>query len=159
MPHALPRARLATLLLPPGRPDEARPEASVADVPPGGTETVLVIEDDEMVGRLLQRTLVGLGYEVHLANSGLEALAIDTAHPGEIDAVLSDVVLPGISGPETVRRMLASARRALAILFMSGHTDHPLLRDGTLQGAGNFIQKPLTRGQIARKLREVLDAT
>lgn len=160
MHYALPRARpvAPTLTRLPGHTAPARPASPDADAPPRGTETVLIVEDDDMVRRLLQRTLTGLGYEVLLAASGLEALAIERAQPGTIDVVLSDVVLPDISGPETVRRLLATAKREPAILFMSGHTDHPLLRDGTLQGARNFIQKPLTRGQIARKLREVLDA-
>jgi two-component system cell cycle sensor histidine kinase/response regulator CckA len=138
----------------------ALPRARPADVmpPPRGTETVLIIEDDDMVRRLLERTLTGLGYVVLLAATGHEALAIERAHPGEIHLVLSDVVLPDISGPETVRRLLATAQHAPGILYMSGHTDHPLLRDGTLQGARNFIQKPLTRAEIAHKLREVLDA-
>lgn len=158
MHYALPRARVAPLLLPPGPDKAARPEARGTDVPPRGTETVLVIEDDDMVRRLLRRTLEGLGYRVLMAAGGPEALAIDADHPGQIDVVLSDVVLPDISGPETVRRLLARTLRAPAILYMSGHTDHPLLRDGTLQGARNFIQKPLTRGELARKLREVIDA-
>lgn len=143
MPDALPRARDA---------------GAVPETPPRGTETVLVIEDDEMVRGLLRRTLEGLGYRVLLAPSGNAALAVHAEHGSPIDAVLSDVVLPDISGPETVRRILASSGHAPAILFMSGHTDHPLLRDSTLQGEINFIQKPLTRGEIARKLRDVIDA-
>lgn len=157
MSNALPRARDAAAMPPPvGGPGTT--SASIADTPPRGTETVLVIEDDDMVRALLRRTLEGLGYQVLLAATATEALAHGRAQDGAIDAVLSDVVLPDISGPETVRRLLAASRRAPAILFMSGHTDHPLLRDGTLQGARNFIQKPLTRGGLARKLREVIDA-
>jgi two-component system cell cycle sensor histidine kinase/response regulator CckA len=140
MTNELPRARTA------------------AAMPPRGTETVLLIEDDEAVRCLLGRTLEGLGYRVLTAASGTEALAVDAAHPGETEVVVSDVVLPDISGPETVRRLCRAPGRALAILFMSGHIDHPLLREDVLQGARNFIQKPLTRMAIACKLREVIDA-
>ena len=160
MPHALPRARhvAGAPMLMAGQDEAARPASPPDDTTPGGTETVLIIEDDDMVRRLLHRTLLSLGYQVLLAGNGHDALALGREHAGGIDVVLSDVVLPDISGPETVRRLLASSRREPAILFMSGHTDHPLLRDGTLQGARNFIQKPLTRGDIARKLRDVIDA-
>ena len=156
MHRALPRARPDT----PAHGSTSGPAGAPPDAatPHARLETVLVVEDDDMVRRLLGRTLEGLGYTVLMASCGLEALALERAHEGGIDVVLSDVVLPDISGPETVRRLLAASRRAPAILFMSGHTDHPLLRDGTLQGARNFIQKPLTRGDIARKLRDVIDA-
>ncbi len=152
MPLALPEARLCADLPPVQGARADRPAA------PRGTETVLILEDDDTVRALLARTLRGLGYSVHVAANSGEALAVQQAHPDAIDAVLSDVVLPHVSGPETVRRLVAAARRVPAVLFMSGHTDHPLLRDGTLQGARNFIQKPLTRMTIACKLREVIDA-
>lgn len=132
----------------------ALPRARAAAEAP--TETVLVLEDDAAVRALLARTLEGLGYSVHLAATGAEALAIADAHPDAIDVILSDVVLPGISGPETVRRILSSPGRPPAVLFMSGYTDHPALRDGTVQ-TSHFITKPLTRGAIAHKLRAVID--
>lgn len=138
MSHELPRARPA--------------------MPPPGTETVLLIEDDVAVLRLLERTLEALGYRVLSAASGGDALAVAAAHAGEIDVVLSDVVLPDISGPETVRRLQAASPHPLATLFMSGHADHPLLRGRTAQEERNFIQKPLTRMAIAHKLREAIDA-
>ena len=134
------------------------PAPPVACSCPRGIETVLVIEDDELVRRLLGRTLVHLGYQVHLAATGTEALAVHQAHGPGIDAVLCDVVMPDISGPEAVRRMLAGARRQPAVIFMSGHTDHALLSDGRLQCARYFLQKPLVRATIARTLRDALDA-
>lgn len=133
------------------------PSAPVSPLPARGTETVLVIEDDDAVRTLLGRALRGLGYDVHLAATGLEALALYELHGDRIDALLADVVMPGISGPETVRRILAAGGRQPAVIFMSGHTDHALLRDGRLQGARNFLQKPLARAAIARMLRDVLD--
>ena len=137
----------------------AQPVSALVSVrPEGGTETVLVIEDDDMVRKLLRRTLEGLGYGVHAAATSREAIATYRAHGAEIDAVLADVVLPDGNGPDTVRHILATATARPAVLFMSGHTDHALLRDGTLQQASNFMQKPLSRATVARKLREALDA-
>ncbi|MDQ3169841.1 MAG: ATP-binding protein, partial [Acidobacteriota bacterium] len=130
----------------------------VTGADPRGTETVLVIEDDETVRKLLKRSLEGLGYGVLAAATSRDAIATYHAHGAAIDAVLCDVVLPDVGGPETVRQILAMAAQAPAVLFMSGHTDHALLRDGTLQDASNFMQKPLVRATIARKLREVIDA-
>ena len=125
---------------------------------PRGTETVLIIEDDDLVRTLLGRSLAGLGYQVHLAATGAEALAVYERHGAGIDAVLCDVVMPDISGPEAVRRMLDGACRQPAVIFMSGHTDHALLSDGRLQCARYFLQKPLVRATLARTLRDALDA-
>ena len=125
---------------------------------PRGTETVLVVEDDQFVRALLRRTLEGLGYAVHLAASGGEALALHETHRHGIDAVLCDVVMPDISGPETVARMLDRGGRAPAVIFMSGHTNHALLTDERLHCARAFMQKPLLRATIARTLRDVIDA-
>ena len=133
------------------------PSAPVSTAPSRGAETVLVIEDDDAVRLLLGRTLRKLGYEVHLAATGLEALVQYEMYGDRIDVLLSDVVMPGISGPETVRRILAAGGRQPGVIFMSGHTDHALLRDGRLQCARNFMQKPLARATIARMLRDTLD--
>ena len=132
---------------------------SPSDAPPHprGTETVLIVEDDDVVRTLLGRTLAGLGYQVHLAASGAEALAVHQARGAGIDAVLCDVVMPDLSGPEAVSRMLDGAARQPAVIFMSGHTDHALLSDGRLQCARYFLQKPLVRATIARTLRAALD--
>jgi CheY-like chemotaxis protein len=132
--------------------------APAAPAPPRGTETVLVVEDDDTVRTLLKRTLEGLGYEVHVAASGGEALSVHAEHQDTIDAILCDVIVPDLSGPEIIKRILARAMRVPAVVFMSGHSDHALLRDGVLQTAANFLQKPLMRASIAAKLREAIDA-
>lgn len=133
------------------------PPAPVSVASSRRAETVLVIEDDDAVRMLLGRTLRKLGYDVHLAATGLEALVLYEMHADGIDVLLCDVVMPGISGPETVRRILAAGSRQPPVIFMSGHTDHALLRDGRLQCARNFMQKPLARATIARMLRDTLD--
>jgi len=126
---------------------------------PRGVETVLVIEDDPHVRELLRRTLLSLGYRTHLAGTAAEAAAAHEAHGDAITALLCDVVMPGISGPAIVAGILArSGSRAPKVLFMSGHTSHALLRDGRLRDGNAFIQKPMMRAALARKLREVLDA-
>ena len=149
-----------TVYLPRVEAVRAPPAAAAGVTPPAprGTETVLVVEDDDTVRTLLKRTLEGLGYEVYVAASGGEALAVHAEHHDTIDAILCDVIVPDLAGPEIVRRILARAMRVPAVVFMSGHTDHALLRDGTLQSAANFLQKPLMRATIATKLREALDA-
>ena len=122
-----------------------------------GRETILLLEDDVPLRTLAHRILTSLGYTILEAANGDEALAICAAHQGAIDLVLSDVVLPGLSGPEIVRRIQngTSGPRAL---FMSGYTEHPALREHRQQVAVNFIQKPFERVSLARKVREVLDA-
>ncbi len=122
-----------------------------------GTETVLLIEDDERVRGSVRRMLEPRGYRLLVASDGAEAVALAGAHGGSIDLVLSDVVMPGANGPEAVERVrvLAGPVRAL---FMSGYTDHAVFRSGALEDGMNFIQKPFAPEALARKVREVLDA-
>ncbi len=122
-----------------------------------GVETVLVIEDDAGLRASVDRMLTARGYRVIVARDGAEALALSLEHRGGIDLVLSDVVMPGASGPEVVGLMQASVG-PVRTLFMSGYTDHAAFRSGALQGEMNFIQKPFAPAALARKVREVLDA-
>jgi PAS domain S-box-containing protein len=137
---------------------DAEPQRVVrpAAIPRGGTETVLVVEDDDTVRAAVERILAAQGYTVLVARNGQEALAIAESQPS-IDMVLSDVVMPETNGPELVPRLQAFARDARP-LFMSGYTDHNVLRSGALQVGCNFIQKPFAPEALARKVREVLDA-
>ena len=122
-----------------------------------GTENVLVIEDNTETRTILCRALEGLGYRVLEAGSGDAALALISSQAGAIDVIVSDVIIPGVNGPEVVRQ--AQGRfPGIKALFMSGHTTHALLRDGRLQSGANFIQKPFGSLAFGRKLREVLDA-
>jgi nitrogen-specific signal transduction histidine kinase/CheY-like chemotaxis protein len=138
-----------------GHPEHARERAATTNL--DGSETVLLVEDDHRVRAVLSRMLNARGYQLLIARDGNEAMALAKSHEGRIDLVLSDVVMPGPSGPEIadlVRRRFAGAKA----LFMSGHTDHRALDGRDLQVEGHFIQKPFASESLARGLRKVLDA-
>ncbi len=135
---------------------EARSRAHPA-VPPRGTETILMVEDDDGVLGLGCRVLELLGYTVLCASSGRQALDLARDHKGKIDLVLTDVVMPEMSGRE-VERLLAEAGHAARVLFMSGYTDDAILKHGVLEIGVAFLQKPFTPDALGRKVREVLDA-
>ena len=137
---------------------EYRPQAPTSQEIPRGSEAVLLVEDDSNLRELVARVLRALGYTVYAAGSGGEALAIarDCATP--IDAVITDVVMPGMNGRELVEK-LVEARPRIGFLFMSGYTDDDVLRRGVLHGETAFLQKPFTPDQLARKIRGVIDRT
>jgi len=122
----------------------------------GGSETVLIVEDDASLRALSARILEGNGYTVLLARNGLEALAIASGHGGHIDLVASDVVMPKMNGRPLVEKLLES-RKGMSVLFMSGYTDDEVMRRGVIDGRTAFLQKPFTPAQFAKKVREVLD--
>jgi nitrogen-specific signal transduction histidine kinase len=122
-----------------------------------GHERVLVIEDNAETRTILRRVLEGFGYHVQEAGTGAAALALIGGKAPAVDIIISDVIIPGLNGPEVVRQA-QSRFPTIKALFMSGHTTHALLRDGRLQGGLNFIQKPFGSLALASKLREVLDA-
>ena len=123
---------------------------------PRGSETVLLVEDDTNLRYLVARVLRGCGYTILVAASGAEALAIAEDPKKSIDAVITDVVMPGMNGRELVEKLVA-ARPGIGFLFMSGYTDDDVLRRGGLQGESEFLQKPFTPDQLARKVRGVID--
>lgn len=123
---------------------------------PGGEETILLVEDDASLRALVTRVLKKYGYDVLSAESGIEALAIASSPGARIDAVVTDVVMPGMSGREVVER-LQQLRPGLGYLFMSGYTDDDILKGGVLRGETEFLQKPFTPDQLARKIRDVLN--
>jgi two-component system cell cycle sensor histidine kinase/response regulator CckA len=124
--------------------------------PSPGTETVLLAEDEEVLRRLAREILSGNGYKVLEAANGREALLLSEAHRGEIHLLLTDVVMPKMSGRELGER-IRLLRPDLRILYMSGYTDDAILRHGILEDGIPFLQKPFTPEALARKVREVLD--
>jgi two-component system cell cycle sensor histidine kinase/response regulator CckA len=120
-------------------------------------ETVLMVEDDEVVGRLTQSMLSDLGYDVLTASRGEEALEIAARQPGPIHLLLTDVVMPGLKGPEVATRLLA-VHPETRIVFMSGYAAESLLHQTAVLGTAVFLQKPFTSSKLGGKLREALDA-
>ncbi len=123
----------------------------------GGTETILLVEDEQIVRNLARRVLIQQGYTVLDAPAGAEALALSDAHSGEIHLLLTDVVMPGIGGRELARRF-AARRPDTRLLYLSGYSDDAILRHGLLDPGTFFLQKPFTPQALTNKVREVLDA-
>jgi two-component system cell cycle sensor histidine kinase/response regulator CckA len=123
---------------------------------PRGTETLLVVEDELAVRQLFTTVLRRLGYAVHEASSGTEALRLFTEHVSSIQMIVTDVVMPGMSGGELAQRVRA-VRPAMRILFVSGYTDDKVVRRGVLHGEEDFLQKPFTPMVLAQRVRAALD--
>jgi two-component system, cell cycle sensor histidine kinase and response regulator CckA len=121
-----------------------------------GTETILLAEDEEMVRRLTREVLEMYGYRVLVAAGGGAALLICERHEGPIHLLITDLVMPEMSGRELVARV-ASLRPEMKVLFMSGYTDASATGQGGFEEGSDFIQKPFTPAALARKVREVLD--
>ncbi len=135
--------------------EAARPPASEVA---RGSETVLLVEDEEPVRRVAHDVLVRQGYVVLVAGTPEEAVQLCEQHPGAIDVLLSDVVMPRVSGPELAKRLVVT-RPTMRVIFMSGYTDDAAVRHGVVDASVAYLQKPLTVDSLTRKLREVLDAT
>ena len=121
-----------------------------------GSETILLVEDEEAVRVLLQDILEVEGYTVLVAPNGHEALHACEQRGGPIHLLLTDVVMPGMSGRELVER-LTQRCSAAKVLYMSGYTDDAVVRHGVLDEGVNFLQKPFTPDAVLRKVRETLD--
>ena len=123
----------------------------------GGTETVLVVEDEEAVRRLVFRSLEAHGYKTLPVASAHDALLLCEKRDVEIHLLLTDVVMPQLSGKELAQRA-AALRPGMKVLFMSGYTDDAIVHHGVLDAGTPFLQKPFTPRSLAQKVREVLDA-
>ena len=133
----------------------AEPEPAAEEAVEGGSETVLVVEDEPAVARLAESLLKRLGYRVIAANTPAAAIAAAAAHTGPIDLVLTDVVMPGATGADLVAHLTA-ARPGIRALYMSGYPADEVVRHGVEQGAALFLQKPFTLATLARTVREAL---
>lgn len=121
-----------------------------------GFETILVAEDEELVRELIVQLLSLAGYKVVAARNGAEAVTACENHRGSIELLITDVVMPGMSGNELVQQ-LTPIRPGIKVLFMSGYTGDSVLRHGMLEKGTAFLQKPFTRDALNRKVREILD--
>jgi PAS domain S-box-containing protein len=142
--------------LPAVRDHHVAPVTELDAPAPRGHETVLLVEDEPAVREMTQAALQRHGYTVLPAASGDEAIRIAQANQGVIKVVLTDVVMPGMSGPQLVEQLREECPD-LAALFMSGYTSDAMLRDGIESGETDFLQKPFSTSALAAKLRQVLD--
>jgi PAS domain S-box-containing protein len=122
----------------------------------GGRETVLVAEDDASVREIVTEVLTHKGYRVLRAPDGQTALEMARAEPGEIRLLVTDIVMPSMSGRELAEALVAE-RPGLRVLYMSGYTDDAVVRHGVLEEGLPYLQKPFTPRALAVKVREVLD--
>jgi CheY-like chemotaxis protein len=134
-------------------PREA-PRSSAAKL--GGTETILLTEDEQQLRAVMQRTLEEEGFTVLAAAGGPEAIELCQGYDGEIHLLLTDMIMPRMSGRELVERV-APLRPSMKILFMSGYTERALARRGASDPRFAFLPKPITPDALLRKVREVLD--
>jgi DNA-binding NtrC family response regulator len=122
-----------------------------------GTETILAVEDEIEVRKLVAEILKGQGYEVIEASDGEEAVKVARENIGKkIHLLLTDVVMPGMSGRE-LAVALGLQHPNIKVLYMSGYTNNAIVNHGVLEEGVNYIQKPFTLDALARKVREVLD--
>ena len=121
-----------------------------------GRETILLVEDEPAVRGLVYETLRLQGYTVLAARHGIEALLTSAKYGGPIHLLLTDVVMPQMSGPEVAEKIL-TVRPAIKVLYMSGYPDHPVFDQGGVSRQTGFLQKPFSPPVLAQKVREVLD--
>jgi len=139
-------------------------DAAAAASPPAptatsvhGSETILIVEDDAALRHMAGRLLRAVGYTALAARDGGDALALLQRHDGPVDLMITDMVMPGMSGRE-LATALKGVRPQMKVIFTSGYTDDFLLRDGQFDEGAPFIGKPYTAVQLRSKVREVLDS-
>jgi CheY-like chemotaxis protein len=120
-----------------------------------GSETILLVEDTTSLREMAREYLESVGYSVLVASSGAKALQHAKDFRGPIHLLLTDIVMPGMNGPDLARQ-LVSLRPGIKVIFTSGYTDDAIARQGVLDPAVAFIQKPYRPKALARKIREVL---
>lgn len=141
------------------RVEREMPEPAVAAdtiAPAHGRETILLVEDEPSVRGLVHETLRLHGYTVLEARHGIEALLTGARHGGPIHLLLTDVVMPQMSGPEVAEKLL-TVRPGIKVLYMSGYPDHPVFDQGGVSRETSFLAKPFSPNALAKKVREILD--
>lgn len=121
----------------------------------GGSETILLVEDEDSVRGLVRDTLSSKGYRVLEGENGEAGVAAAAGHAGKIDLIITDVVMPGMGGREMVKRLIES-RPGTKVLYLSGYTEDAVISEGSGEHGTAFLQKPFTLQSLSRKVREVL---
>jgi PAS domain S-box-containing protein len=141
-------------------PREGAPRAPEEEAAPQvlhpSAQTILLVEDEDAVRNLTRRLLENGGYTVLQASDAESAIEVARRHSGRLDMLLTDVVMPGLSGPELARRLMPS-RPGLRVLYVSGYPDEAMASQGLLEPDASFLQKPFTPETLARRVREILD--
>ena len=141
----------------PSLEETAAPREDRSPGPGEGPETILLVEDEAGVRAVARELLEMNGYNVLEAEDGAKGLQLALTHPGPLHLLLSDVVMPGMSGRDLAERLCAQ-RPGIRVLFISGFTDDTMVRRGVSDAKVAFLQKPFTLETLAQKVREVLDA-
>jgi two-component system, cell cycle sensor histidine kinase and response regulator CckA len=141
------------------RVEEEAAKPVMGDLPtdlPGGTETVLIVEDEGILRKLCVQILEQLGYRVLQARNGAEAIALAQGYGDRIDLLLTDVVMPGMNGRELATQLVLH-RPEMKVLFTSGYTENAIVHHGVLDDEVSFLGKPYSPSSLAKKIRKVLD--
>ena len=149
------RGTTFTVHLPRAASSSQAKEPEQGAAPERGAETVLVVEDEDSVRRVIETILTRRGYTVLSANGGDSALKLAKSHAGKIHLLVSDVVMPHMSGPQVAEQM-ALISPATRVLFLTGYTDETVVNHGVFRAGAALLQKPFSPDALARKVREVL---
>jgi len=122
-----------------------------------GSETILLVEDDDLVRNVTCSMLAAFGYSVLEAKTGDQALSLSERHAGPVHLVLTDIVMPRMDGKQLVGR-ISHARPGVRVMYMSGYTENAILHQGEIDPGTSFLQKPFGPEELAAKLRKALDA-
>jgi CheY-like chemotaxis protein len=135
---------------------EEKTQAPEADLPHSGCGRILLVEDEQAVRELVRAMLTDAGYTVVVMNDVESALKLSRAELVCLDLVVTDVVMPHMSGPDLLTK-LRERHPDLSVLYISGYTDHPLIRGGQLSDTAAFLQKPFTKAQLLLKVQKSLE--
>jgi CheY-like chemotaxis protein len=144
------------IYLPPAQPGDAGAPLPELSQPTSGTETILLVEDDQAVRAFSAHVLENYGYTVLQAASGKDALRVTESREGKLDLLVTDVVMPEMSGGK-LAEALWTRHPGIKVLYLSGYTDDAVVRHGVQQRDVAFLQKPFTPTALATKVRKVLD--